>query len=91
MLVGTAAAALNAQIETSDAVHQAGDMIFSGFGTIGCCWRCWARSRLRPEHAPVRLPNTIEYAECDQRIEFVEAFECQDGDMHGVLVQVPVV
>src|SRR5690242_18050307 len=36
MLVGTAAAALNAQIETLDAVHQAGDMIFSGFGTIGC-------------------------------------------------------
>jgi purine-cytosine permease-like protein len=34
MLVGTAAAALNAQIEISDAVQRAGDLIFPGFGTV---------------------------------------------------------
>jgi NCS1 nucleoside transporter family len=34
MLVGTAAAALNSQIEISDAVQRAGDMIFPGFGTV---------------------------------------------------------
>ena len=34
MLVGTAAAALNAQIEISDAVQRAGDLIYPGFGTV---------------------------------------------------------
>ncbi|QGZ66707.1 purine-cytosine permease family protein [Paraburkholderia acidisoli] len=34
MLVGTAAAALNAQIEITDAVQRAGDAIFPGFGAI---------------------------------------------------------
>jgi hypothetical protein len=45
----------------------------------------WPRLLSHFRHAPVRLFSPVENAdERDERIEFVEAFEGQDGDVHGV-------
>src|ERR1700679_1927385 len=45
--------------------------------------RSYARRRTRNRNPPCRALNTIENTKRDERIEFVKAFERQDGDVHG--------
>ena len=42
-----------------------------------------SRGGTSDRYAPIRLPYTVEDAECDERVEFIEAFEGQYGDVHG--------
>ena len=48
--------------------------------------RADSRAGAGDRYTPVRLPNSVEDAERDQRVEFVEALEGEDGDVHASIV-----
>ncbi len=39
--------------------------------------------RAAQRHPPVRPPDAVQHAQGDERIQFVEALEGEDGDVHG--------
>jgi hypothetical protein len=49
--------------------------------------RTYVRRGTGDRDAPAGLHHAVEDAERDQRVEFVEAFEGQDGDVHGESVR----